>query len=405
MNGRVKEYALLYLYSLCIGLLVGFINSIFGQGILLVTEFRFHHAWWLLLGLPLAGVLTVYLYQHWGGESRKGMGLVYEVGQGKRRKIPKRLVPLAILTTWISHLFGASVGREGVAVQIGSAVGNFFGRHTPFKDRGRLFLIIGLAAGFAGLFHTTWAATFFAMEVLIVGRIAYRAFLPSLLAAFVASKTSEWAGLETFKPHLQDQLIWNGQTILSLCLLGLAFGICGNLFAWFLAFFKKWSIKGPANPYIRIILQASLLAILLVLLWKGRYAGLGTNLVGPALQGNPAYAWDWLLKLMLTAFSVGIGFQGGEVTPLFAMGTALGAYLGPLLGLPLPLAGALGYAAVFGSGSNTLLAPMIIGIEIFGISYAPYFIIVCAIASLLYRKLSIYKQQEIVKTGFLPFTF
>ena len=400
-----KEVGVLALYSIAIGVIVGSINAIFGRGIILVTRIRLQYAWWLLALLPLAGMLIVWLYRTYGGESRRGMGLVYEVGQGKRSKIPKRLVPLAIVTTWITHLFGGSVGREGVAVQIGSTVGNFFSRHTNIKDRNRLFLIIGIAAGFSGLFHTIWAAAFFAVEILIAGHIAYRAFPFALLSSWFATMTSNFIGLETYQPHLRESLDWSAGNILNLIILGLAFGVCGNLFAYFLASFKKWAQKGPVNPYLRIFLQASILALFLILLWKGRYAGLGTNLVDAAMGQEHLYAWDWILKMLLTAFSVGIGFQGGEVTPLFAMGAALGGLLGMIIGIPVPLAAALGYAAVFGAGTNTFLAPMIIGIEIFGLAYIPHFILVCGLASLLYRKLSIYKEQEIAKTSYLPFTF
>lgn len=108
----------------------------------------------------------------------------------------------------------------------------------------------------------------------------------------------------------------------------------------------------------------ALSAVLLALL-KGRYCGLGTNLINASLAGGTVYAWDWALKLVLTALTLSAGYQGGEVTPLFSIGASLGAAVSGLLGLPAALCAGLGYAAVFGSATNTLIAPTLIAAEVF----------------------------------------
>lgn len=89
------------------------------------------------------------------------------------------------------------------------------------------------------------------------------------------------------------------------------------------------------------------------------------------------------------------GFQGGEVTPLFAIGASLGVLLAGLFGLPVSLVAALGYAAVFGSATSTFLGPILIGCEVFGFSNFPYFFIVCVVAFSLHRQHSIYGAQKI----------
>ena len=135
------------------------------------------------------------------------------------------------------------------------------------------------------------------------------------------------------------------------------------------------------------------LAILLYLCGKGRYSGLGTNLITLSCNGDTVYWFDFLGKLGFTVLTLAIGFQGGEVTPLFAIGACLGAVLAPLLGIPSVVAAALCYAAVFGSASNTLLAPICIGAEVFGFSYFPYFAVVCTIARLCNGNHSMYGKQ------------
>ena len=136
------------------------------------------------------------------------------------------------------------------------------------------------------------------------------------------------------------------------------------------------------------------LAIILIFLWQGRYSGLGTNLISSVFSGGEVYSIDWILKLLLTVLTLSIGFQGGEVTPLFSIGATLGMVLGGLLGISPVLCGALGYAAVFGSATNTLIAPIMLGIEVFGGSNMLLFVVVCSIAYIVNGNKSIYGAQE-----------
>ena len=114
-------------------------------------------------------------------------------------------------------------------------------------------------------------------------------------------------------------------------------------------------------------------------------------------HGEKVYAYDWALKFILTILTLSAGFQGGEVTPLFTIGATLGAVLGNLFGIPVELSAALGYAAVFGGGTNSLLAAIFIGGEIFGYDYLPYFFIVCTAAYVFNRNSSIYSRQKLTK--------
>ena len=139
---------------------------------------------------------------------------------------------------------------------------------------------------------------------------------------------------------------------------------------------------------------AGLSAVLLVL-WGGRFCGLGTNLIEAAIAGagQDVLPWDWALKLALTVLTLSAGYQGGEVTPLFSVGACLGVVLAGPLGLPVALAAALGYAAVFGAATNTFLAPLLIGGEVFGWTNLPAFFVVCAAAYLFNMGKTIYAGQ------------
>ncbi|MGT2929537.1 chloride channel protein [Streptococcus dentasini] len=394
MQKSLKNNLILILAAITVGLLIGAIDTLFGRVLITLSDFRDSHYFATLPFLALAGLVSVWLYQRFGGKSSRGMSLIFEVGQGKGNYIPKVLVPLIMLTTWLTHLFGGSAGREGVAVQIGATVSHWLGKQLPVKDGSRIFLVTGMAAGFAGLFQTPLAATFFALEVLVIGELTVAALLPALLASLVASQTSHVLGLEKFAAPLSVDLDLTPVLILKLCLLGLCFGVVGTAFAAGLAWAKRQAAVYFNNPYIRIALIGLTVTGLLLLFWQGRYAGLGTNLISLSLDGGNIYIWDWLLKFVLTLLTLTAGFQGGEVTPLFAIGASLGVVLASLFGLPPVFVAGLGYAAVFGSATNTLLAPMFIGGEVFGFANMPYFVIVSALAFLVNHKYGIYALQK-----------
>lgn len=206
LKKKAKETFLYALSALLLGIAIGAIDAVFGRVLLFITDFRSAHVVVLLPFLPLAGLGIVWLYRHFNETAAKGMTLVMEAGQGKRESIPLALIPLVMAGTWITHLFGGSAGREGVAVQIGATLSHAFARRFHFPDNGRIVLIAGMAAGFGGLFQTPFAAVFFAMEVVVSGSMAYSALLPAAIASFTASATSHALGLEKFSVLLSQTL-------------------------------------------------------------------------------------------------------------------------------------------------------------------------------------------------------
>ena len=158
---------------------------------------------------------------------------------------------------------------------------------------------------------------------------------------------------------------------------------------------KKYFSNKFKNPYIKIMIIGTFLSIILFLLHKGRYSGLGTNLISLSFNDGKIYYYDWILKFLLTIITLSAGYQGGEVTPLFSIGASLGIILGSIFGLPIKFTAALGYAAVFGSATNTFLAPMFIGAEVFGFEYLPFFFVTCSLGYIFNGKQSIYSSQKI----------
>lgn len=306
----MKKTLVLIAVAVPTGIAVGAVDAVFGRVLLYLGAVRDAHTAWFLPFLGLIGALMAWAYKRYGAGCENGMGMVFEAGHAEREAIPLRLVPFVICATWLTHLFGGSAGREGVAVQLAAA------------------------------------------------------------------------------PE------WSAELALELTALGIVFGLTGAAFAFCLKRAKKLAQNRLKNPVLRALVMGVALSAVLYLLYRGRYCGLGTNLINASLAGEPIYAWDWALKLALTVLTLSAGFQGGEVTPLFSIGASLGAALAGLLGLPAAFCAALGYAAVFGSATNTLLAPALIGAEVFGWAAAPHFFAVCALAYAVNGGRSIYSGQK-----------
>ena len=387
-------YLKLIIAGIIIGLVVGIIDTIFGRGLLLIGDIRKEYLYYFVPFLALAGLLIVFIYQKFAGKTGKGMGLIFEVGHGTEKDIPLRLIPIVTVATWITHLFGGSAGREGVAVQLGATLSHRFNKHFNFPDKSKVFLVTGMAAGFGGLFQTPIAALFFGLEVLALGNLQLYALLPAVVAAFTASWTSSFLGLEKFTHIVNTTLSITPMTFVKFAILGIIFGIAGNLFVYLQSFLKKFAVEKIKNPYYRIFIIGIFLSIILLLLHEGRYTGLGTNLIENSFSGKQIFGYDWILKLLLTTLTLAAGFQGGEVTPLFSIGASLGVVIAIFFGLPIEFVAAAGYISVFGSATNTLLAPIFIGGEVFGFNNLPFFVIIVIFAYLVNRKMSTYGLQK-----------
>lgn len=398
--------------ALVLGATVGTLTAFFGQVLDRVGAIRDANPLYWIPALALGGIAIVFTYKKIGKGSERGMGIIFDVAHGKEKEVPLRLIPLIMVTTWVTHLFGGSSGREGVAMQIGATLGHNISSKIHVENAPRILLVAGMAAGFAGLFQTPLAAIAISLEILLAGHLEMAALLPAAVAAFTACKVSQMFGessvitMNDIFPSDITRIIWNDSGldiyfILRLAVLGIIFGIVGGGFAKILHLSKKFFAEKFPNPVKRVAIMGIALSALLLLCWQGRYSGLGTNLTDMIFAGsaqdaaNSIYAWDWLLKMLFTIVTLSVGFQGGEVTPLFTIGATLGTAVATIAGVPLPLAAALGYAAVFGAATNTLFAPILVGAEIFGFDLLPAFFIVCTVAYVCNGGQCIYGQKKI----------
>ncbi|ADU75824.1 H+/Cl- antiporter ClcA [Acetivibrio thermocellus AD2] len=375
-----------------LGAVTGAICAVFGLTLLKITDYRTNHYLYLLPFLGVAGVFITWCYNRFGSDSAKGMALLFEIHQDKRSSIPLRLIPFAVGSTWLTHLFGGSAGREGVATQIGGTLGSYIGNKIRVSGANKILMISGMAAGFSGLFHTPLAAVFFALEVLHCGVIEYSALLPSFVSAYTASCISEILGLQKSTYFLDCRIVPSFSFIMKIIVLGVLFGLTGMLFSILLKKLRALLTNYIKNNIIRIFVFGTIIGIISIICFQGRYSGPGTNLIS-ACFSNDIMPWDFMLKILFTALTLAAGYYGGEVVPLFSIGASAGFVLANVLELPVELCVALGYVAVFGSATNTFFAPLFISTEIFGTEYLPVFAAVCAIAYMFNGNNSIYPLQ------------
>lgn len=398
----LPRMAKLLLLSCVVALLAGTASAFFLHSLVWATAMRDSHRYLLCL-LPLAGFVVGWVYLRYGSRVEAGNNLLIDEIHDPTRIVPLRMVPLVLWGTVMSHLFGASVGREGTAVQMGGALADQLTHLLKLgnADR-RILLMCGIAAGFASVFGTPLAGAVFALEVLAIGRMRYDALFPCLLAAIVADQVGlAWGVLHT---HYAIQFIpaISGWTLLATLVAGALFGLTGKLFAdstHALSARIKHLVKYPP---LRPLLGGLLLLVIVWPTGADRYIGLGIPVIVDAFQ-QPLAPYDFAAKLGLTVLSLASGFKGGEVTPLFFIGATLGNALSPLLHLPFSLLAGLGFVAVFAGAANTPLASTIMAMELFGSEVGIYAALACVASYYFSGHSGIYRSQRIAHGKHRPF--
>jgi H+/Cl- antiporter ClcA len=386
----------------CVGLLSGSASAFFLLSLDWVSEFRDARLWLLAL-LPLAGFGIGYGYYRYGSGVERGNNLILEGVYTPQPTLSLRMAPFVLFGTLITHLFGGSAGREGTAVQMGAALAAQLGKRFAWDAAtSRTLLICGVAGGFASVFGTPLAGAVFSLEWLFRRKVDPKTIFPAFWTAFVAHWACEWIWgightaytIPEVAPHTLINLAW-------MIPAGIAFGLAARLFvevghgvSWV---FSKTIVYPPLRPVVGGVLIAGIV----YLTGAYTYIGLGVPRIVEAFE-TPLPWYDFLAKTGLTGLTLGSGFKGGEVTPLFFTGATLGNALAAYIPLPLALLAGCGFVGVFAGATNTPFACTLMGMELFGLEVGVYLAIACGLAFIFSGRGSIYASQDLGWKNSLP---
>lgn len=361
-----------------------------------VTQVRFANPW-LLYFLPLAGLGIGWVYARYGKAVAGGNALMFGEINQPATGVPRRMAVLIFLSTLVTHLFGGSAGREGTALQVGGGIAAAFGKFLKQDPESvRILLMAGVAGGFGSVFGTPLAGAVFALEVVVWRSGNYKAILPCLFVSLLADWTCDRWGIQHTHYRVGDSMFTFG-IVVKVLIAALAFGLASWLFVRIseqaTALFKRWIPQSEWRPLVGGVIVIALF----LLTGKSDYLGLGVlaehagSVTLPSLFTSvdiPHSSWVW--KLVFTVVTLSAGFKGGEATPLFFIGAALGNSLAIAMGAPVDLFAALGFIAIFAAATKTPVASTVLGLELFGLGNGIYFVIACILAHRCSGKRGIY---------------
>ena len=384
---------MIVLILLC-GICMGGVSTVFLKSLAFVGGIQNSHLW-IMAFLPVVGILTAVAYTKYGKNAHKGNNLIIESTESEV-EVPFRMGILTFVFTVLAHLVGGSVGREGTAVQIGGTVSNKLAKWFHLEEENKRLLVhAGISAGFGSVFGTPLAGAFFGMEMPYMGKLNAKALMPCFMASFVADQTAILLGTTHAHHHIVAVPHMDFKVVCVLLISCVLFGIAGRFFSITIHKIKEIYQKAFSNFIIRAFMGSCLILLAMFLVKGFSYAGLSTWMIDAGFQGQTNFL-DPIRKFFLTCMTLGAGFQGGEVTPLFDIGASLGGAIGSFSGVEPSFLAALGMITVFGCAANTPIATIMLGIDLFGAVALPYYGLASLIGYYVTGHHGIYGSQTIV---------
>jgi H+/Cl- antiporter ClcA len=298
------------------------------------------------------------------------------------------------LSTVITHLCGGSSGREGASLQIGAAIGSKSGRILKLdEDDRRILTMCSMSAMFSAVFGTPVTAAFFSMEVISVGIFYYSAIVPCILSALISSGISSYFGAS----HLQVTVNVPQNTAgnyLKTAVIGI---ICAFISIFFCFAMSKSAeiFRKIKNHYIRTATGGIIIVLLTFIVGNYNYNGTGGGMIVSAFS-EPPIAFAFLIKILFTVITLGAGYKGGEIFPVFFIGASFGSAFSQLIGLDCSMGAAVGMASLFCGVTNCPIASVLLCMELFGSKGIMFYALPCAVSYMLSGYGGLYSEQKIL---------
>ncbi len=394
---NIKKYAPDFLcvtvISLFLGAVCGFIGALFVKSISFVTSLRENNNWILYL-LPILGATVVLLYKYL---KVSGIGTNHIIKSVRTDEKVSPILSIAVFCgTVLSHLGGASVGREGAALQLGGSIGEFFAeRFKITEDYRRILVMSGMAGCFSALFGTPIAAFVFVLEVVRIGKRCLVAIIPAFISSITAFLIANNLGIEPERfpvntvPTITFDIAWK------FVMISVVGALVSRIFVYALHFSEKVFSRLLKNEYLRVVIGGLFVIALAKILGTTDYNGGGINIVHNIFTHDEVNYEAFILKIIFTAISVGSGYKGGEIVPTIFVGGTLGGTLAKLIGIDMSFGGAIGITSLFCGVTNCPFATIILACEMFGIEGVGYYAIASIISFVLSGKVSLYKGGKV----------
>ena len=391
-NSTLRSFIKWMLIASAVGIVIGLVGALFDISIRQATAFRTERPWMIYL-LPLAGVVIPTIYKWMDMDSDKGTNSVIIAARSGKR-LPMRTMLLIFAGTVLTHLCGGSAGREGAALQLGASMAHRIGAAVRLDKKDlRIMTMTGMSAGFSALFGTPLAAAVFAMEVTSVGSMQYTAIVPCIVSALVAWMVTDRLGVVPERFTITD-IPFLTLSAFAKTLVIAAFGaLISILFCVVLHKVSKAYKKRIPNAILRGGAGGILAAAVITLSGSRDFCGAGMDVIERAFL-NPADPQAFIIKIILTAITLGAGFKGGEIVPVFFVGATFGSFVSPFLGVSPSFGAAIGMTALFCGVTNCPMASLFIAVELFGAEALPFFG-VAAVSYLLSGYERLYSEQRI----------
>lgn len=361
--------------------------TFFQKSLNVVTEFR-EFLPGLVVLLPLAGLVIGFFNQRFGRLSGGGVSLVLYEMTHAQKVLSWITVPLIYLGTLLSHLVGASTGREGAALQIGATFADQMSRFVSLSVSERqLLLMSALAASFGTALSAPVAGVVFVWEFSRARRWSGLPFL--VLAAVVAQRIAAWLELPHTVWRVPEVPSWQLTHLWGLPGTVLAFAFIASLYLWLHHHLDHLGKRWVPSSALRTALAGAALLAFYWSLGETRYAGLGVPVIEGALSGVARDTDSWL-KMGTTLVSTALGFKGGEFTALVFIGSTAGVTLAQLLPFAPEFLAALGFVAVFAAVTGTPLTMAVVAAEIFLPGIFPWALAVTVLTNKLTRGARLY---------------
>ncbi len=388
----IKTFFKWLFLSVIMGIVCGIAGTLFHYSVDFATQMRTSYPYLIFL-LPLAGIFIVFLYRFCGIKEDKGTNAVLK-SVTSSEKLPPQMGFLIFIATFLTHFTGGSAGREGAALQIGGSIAAVFDKlfHFTEEDK-RILTMCGMSGLFSALFNTPITAAVFSLEAIKVGNIFYGALIPCLMSSAVAFVFSHYFNIRPLSYRIAGFPAIRPDTIVKVVIFSVLCALVAILFCIAMKQSSNLFKKYLKNPYLRILTGSILIIVLTYIFDTTDYNGAGMDIIAAAIHGE-ARPEAFILKIIFTAITLGSGFKGGEIVPVFFIGSTFGCFAGSLLGLEPGFAAALGLTSVFCACVNAPLASIFLGVELFGSTDILLYAIVCAVSYTLSGKYSLYSSQQ-----------